>query len=123
MDENRNKLNEFFKQNFHHHPYLQQNEFFKRYDRYTKLLKAYLEELQEKDNGYFDNDLILEKLGEIYEGRVGEDFNEDEYKAIFTEGKKRYAEKLLQDIKTIPLTKELQGIDIYMAILLFGSRL
>lgn len=93
LDENRNKLNEFFKQNFHHHPYLQQNEFFKRYDRYTKLLKAYLEELQEKDNGYFDNDLILEKLGEIYEGCVGEDFNEDEYKAIFTEGKKRYAEK------------------------------
>ena len=74
MDEDRAALEGFFKQNFHHHPYLQHKEFFKRYDRYVKLLRDYLEDLKENDNGYFDNDTILEKLGELYEGRVGDDY-------------------------------------------------
>ena len=68
LDGDRVALDGFFKQNFHHHPYLQHKEFFKRYDRYVKLLRDYLEDLKQNDNGYFDNDTILEKLGKLYEG-------------------------------------------------------
>lgn len=94
LDSDRTSLENFFKQHFHHHPYLQQKEFFKRYDRYNKYLKKYLNELKQNDNKYFDNDTILENLGKIYEGRVGDDCTDDELKTVYEEGKRRYAGKI-----------------------------
>ena len=109
LDEDRAALEGFFKQNFHHHPYLQHKEFFKRYDRYVKLLRDYLEDLKENDNGYFDNDTILEKLGELYEGRVGDDYSVDELKGIYAEGKIRYAEKIPPGYKDNTADKRAAG--------------
>lgn len=94
LDDDRIALENFFRQHFHHHPYLQHKEFFKRYDRYVNLLKNYLEELRQNDNGYFDDDTILKELGELYDGRVGDDFSAEDLKAIYSEGKNRYAGKI-----------------------------
>lgn len=109
LDSDRIKLDEFFKQNFRHHPYLQHKEFFKRYDRYIKLLKAYLDEQKENENGYFDNDTILEKLGELYENRVGEDYTSEQYKTLFVEGKRRYEEKIPPGYKDNTKEKQAAG--------------
>ena len=94
LDDDRNALESFFKQKFNHHPYLQHKEFFKRYDRYVSLLKGYLKNIRQHDNGYFDNDTILKKLGELYDGRVGDDYKEEGLKTIYSEGKNRYAGKI-----------------------------
>lgn len=94
LDDDRIALENFFRQHFHHHPYLQHKEFFKRYDRYVNLLKDYLGKLRQNDNGYFDDDTILEKLGVLYDGRVGDDFSAEDLKAIYSEGKNRYAGKI-----------------------------
>lgn len=94
LDDDRIALENFFRQHFHHHPYLQHKEFFKRYDRYVNLLKGYLKNIRQHDNGYFDNDTILKKLGELYDGRVGDDYKEENLKAIYSEGKNRYAGKI-----------------------------
>lgn len=109
LDEDRTALEGFFKQNFHHHPYLQHKEFFKRYDRYVKLLRDYLEDLKRNDNKYFDNDTILEKLGELYDGRVGDDFSTEVLKAVYAEGKGRYAGKIPPGYKDDTADKRAAG--------------
>lgn len=109
LDEDRAALEGFFKQNFHHHPYLQHKEFFKRYDRYVKLLRDYLKDLKQKDNEYFDNDTILEKLGGLYEGRVGDDFSTEDLKALYAEGKIRYAGKIPPGYKDDTADKRAAG--------------
>lgn len=109
LDEDGKNLEDFFKKHFQHHPYLQYKDFFKRYDRYIKLLKDYLVGLKQNDNGYFDNDTILEKLGELYDGRVGDDCSAEELKKIYAEGKDRYSGKVPPGYKDDTADKRVAG--------------
>lgn len=109
LDEDRVAIDNFFKQKFHHHPYLKHKEFFKRYDKYVSLLKSYLQNIRQNDNSYFDNDTIVEKLGELYEGRVGDDFTPEDLKAVYAEGKNRYAGKIPPGYKDDTADKRAAG--------------
>lgn len=40
------------------------------------------------------NDLLLNKMNSIFDGKVGDFFNEDELKKIYAEGEKRYKDKI-----------------------------
>lgn len=94
LDKEREDMSAFLDKTCAKHPYIDRKDFLKKYDRYAKLLKDYLEELKTADNMYFENDTILKKLGEIYDGKVGDEYAKEKYDEIYKEGEVRYKEEV-----------------------------
>ena len=81
IDENRKRIEEFFRR-FPQHPKLSSKRFLEHYDNLERELKKYLKDLDKEDEKYFDKDTILETLADLYDGKVGEDYTDEEYTAI-----------------------------------------
>lgn len=108
IDDNRKRIEDFF-QKFPHHPLLSLKVFFEHYDNYEKELRKYIKVLQEKDCKYFDNDTIFDTLAELYDGKVGEDYSEDQYLKIYKEGDNRYKSKIPPGYKDDTKEKKEKG--------------
>lgn len=93
LEENRKRIEDFFKK-FPHHPQLSSKAFLKHYENSEKKLIRYLDDLNDIDNKTFDKDTILETLAELYNGKVGEDYSEDQLTELYKEGDKRYKSKI-----------------------------
>jgi len=53
-----------------------------------------IEEKKKKHPDLFEEDKIRKKLNKYFEGKVGDGFSQDEKEDIYTEGRKRYQEKI-----------------------------
>ncbi len=83
------KLNSFKK-----HPYLQTNELKKQIESAFDSIGRDLDNLEKKHPDYLENDPIWDKLSDLLEGKVGDDFTKEELEKLYREGKKRYDEKV-----------------------------
>lgn len=90
LDKDRDEMSTFLDKTCAKHPYIDRREFLNKYDELTTSLKNYLDDLKKADNNYFENDTILEKLGELYDGKVGAEYSEEKYSEIYKEGEIRF---------------------------------
>lgn len=94
---------------YNHHPYISKKEVLKRFDRYVGLLKGYLDNLKAGGKDYFHEDTIFDKLSELYDGLVGDDFSEDELKKLYKDGQERYKIKMPPGYKDDTPAKRAMG--------------
>lgn len=73
------------------HPHLEKEEIGKRYDDAIKAVKEFIDQQTAKLHDYKAEDIVLQRLLSIYDGRVGTDFSTDELFEIYKEGEIRYA--------------------------------
>ena len=83
------KLNSFKK-----HPYLQTVELKSQIESAFHSIEKDLDKLEREHPDYLTEDPIWEKLTELLEARVGEDFSKEDLEKLYREGKKRYEEEV-----------------------------
>ncbi len=83
------KLNGFKK-----HPYLQTSELKTQIESAFQSISKDLDKLEKNHPDYLAKDPIWERLTELLDSNVGDDFSKDELEKIYREGKKRYDEKV-----------------------------
>lgn len=83
------KLNSFKK-----HPYLLTNDLKKQIGSAFSSISRDLEKYDNSHPDYINSDPILERLTNLLEKCIGDDFNQDDLDKIFRESKKRYEEKV-----------------------------
>ncbi len=83
------KLNGFKK-----HPYLQTSELKTQIESAFQSISKDLDKLEKNHPDYLVKDPIWERLTELLDSNVGDDFNKEELEKIYREGKKRYDEKV-----------------------------
>lgn len=94
LDTFKNPLTEFFNKEFAHHPLIKREDFFNAYDEAIKTVGAKLDEWMHEMPDYQENDTILNKLLELYEGKTGNDYSEDRLKEIYKECEQHYKESI-----------------------------
>ncbi len=62
-------------------------------ERIQKSLNNNIKKSLDKCPKNFNDDLILNKLSEFFDGKVGEDFSEEQLKSLYSEGSERYQKK------------------------------
>ena len=82
------QLNKFKK-----HPYLQTNELKTQIDSAFKSISKDLDNLEKKHPDYLTKDPIWERLTELLNSKIGDDFSQENLEKIYKEGKKRYEER------------------------------
>lgn len=108
LDSFTNPLTECFNKDYAHHPLIKRDTFFGAYDEAINGLKTKLDEWMAGMPSYDENDTILTKLLELYDGRVGDDYDEARLKEIYKEGAARYKESIPPGYKD-GKTKEHEG--------------
>lgn len=83
------KLNGFKK-----HPYLQTSELKTQIESAFQSISKDLDKLEKNHPDYLVKDPIWERLTELLDSNVGDDFSKEELEKIYREGKKRYDEKV-----------------------------
>lgn len=83
------KLNSFKK-----HPYLQTGELKKQIDSAFESISKDLDKLERDHPNYLEKDPIWDKLTSLLNGKIGDDFSEENLEKIYKEGRKRYNEKV-----------------------------
>lgn len=86
-----NMLNIFNNPDTSRHPHINKEELGKVYDEAVKQVVDYIDKQTDRLHDYSTDDIILNKLLAIYDGRVGEDFTTEELFNIYEEGEIRYA--------------------------------
>ena len=86
-----NLLNVFNKPETSRHPHINREDLGKVYDEAIKLVTDYIDKQTEKLHNYAKEDIVLNKLLTIYDGKVGEDFSTEDLFDIYEEGEIRYA--------------------------------
>lgn len=84
-------LNVYNKKETSRHPHLEKEEIGKLYADAVKAVKEYIDEQTAKFHDYKAEDIVLQKLLSIYDGRVGTDLSTEELFEIYKEGEIRYA--------------------------------
>lgn len=86
-----NLLNVFNNAETSRHPHINKENLGKVYDNAVKQVVDYIDKQTARLHSYADDDIVLNKLLEIYDGKVGEDFTTEELFDIYEEGEIRYA--------------------------------
>ena len=87
-------LNVFNNKETSRHPYINKRDLENVYDKAMQQVKEYLEKQAEKTPDYNVSDPILDKVLELYEDKVGENFTPDELLLLYEEGERRYADNI-----------------------------
>jgi PIN like domain len=83
------KLNGFKK-----HPYLQAEELTKQIDSAFQSISRDLDKDEKNHPDYLSEDPVFNRLTILFDGRVGDDFEQAELEKLYKEGVKRYEEKI-----------------------------
>lgn len=94
IDTFKNTLTDFFNKDYSHHPLIKRDDFFNAYDEAINGLKSRLDEWMHDMPSYNESDTILTRLLELYEGKVGDDYDDAKLKEIYKEGAVRYNEQI-----------------------------
>lgn len=94
LDTFKNTLTDFFNKDYSHHPLIKRDDFFNAYDEAINGLKSRLDEWMHDMPSYNESDTILTRLLELYEGKVGDDYDDAKLKEIYKEGAVRYNEQI-----------------------------
>lgn len=92
------KLNSFKK-----HPYLQTVELKTQIESAFQSIQKDLDKLEKNHPNYLTEDPIWERLTDLLNGRIGEDFTKENLEKLYRDGKKRYEEGIppgYMDLKT-----------------------
>ncbi|OUB85742.1 PIN-like domain-containing protein [Bacillus wiedmannii] len=96
------------------HPSIKWDEIKKRMDSCINELVTDLKKKEDNHPNWFTNDDVQEKLNELFEGKVGEKYLQDELEKVYKEGETRYAKKFppgYEDLKDKEgKTKEYEGV-------------
>lgn len=88
------KMRDGFKKNlddkYKLHPYVNRNELMSIIDNCDEEISKYLDEKNRKHPKLTDNDPFLELITDVFDGKVGQDFDSETLKTIIHEGKERY---------------------------------
>lgn len=101
-------LTDCFNKDYAHHPLIKREDFFGAYDEAMTGLKAKLDEWMAAMPSYNEDDTILTKLLQLYDGKTGDDYSEARLNEIFKEGATRYKENIPPGYKD-GKTKEHEG--------------
>lgn len=88
-----NFLNEF-KSKYIRNPLLSYDSLEKKINKLSESLLRFIDDKFKDASGILKEDSILGELDDLYEGRVGDDFSEEELHHIFDEGACRFANKI-----------------------------
>lgn len=86
-----NLLNAFNNQETSRHPHISKDDLGNVYDEAVKQVMEYVDQQTARLHDYANDDIVLNKLLEIYDGKVGDDFTTEELFEIYEEGEVRYA--------------------------------
>ena len=75
---------------FNRHPYINMPEIRKKVEKCANTIVKSLEKLEESHPDYLKDDFILNEVTQLFNGRVGADFFEEELDEIYKEGERRY---------------------------------
>lgn len=75
---------------FNRHPYINVPEIRKKVEKCANTIVKSLEKLEESHPDYLKDDFILNEVTQLFNGRVGADFSEEELDEIYKEGERRY---------------------------------
>jgi hypothetical protein len=88
-----NFLNEF-KSKYIRNPLLSYDSLEKKINKLSESLLRFIDDKFKDASGILKEDSILGELDDLYEGRVGDDFTEEELHHIFDEGARRFDNKI-----------------------------
>ena len=91
VTEAKNAFASLLNNSFKRHPYIVREKLIEKFNKGLEEVEKELESLKSKDPDYATNDTVWEKLTNLYDGRVGEDYSMDILEKIYAEGEKRYA--------------------------------
>lgn len=76
------------------HPYISIKDIKKRVEKCAESITKTLEKQALAHPDYSNGDEILQSITELFDGRVGSDFEEKDLEALYKEGEKRYSNKI-----------------------------
>lgn len=76
------------------HPYISLNEIKSNFTRTISTVKKKLVKLETEHPDLLECDSIFNDITNIYDGKVGENYNEEQLEKIYQEGKRRYEQKI-----------------------------
>lgn len=76
------------------HPYIGIKDIKKKVERCAESIAKSLEKQAKEHPDYSQGDDTLKSITELFDGRVGNDFEEKDLEALYKEGEKRYANKI-----------------------------
>lgn len=94
VDSFKTTLTEFFNKDYSHHPLIKREDFFNAYDEAITCYKSRLDEWMNEMPSYNEDDTILTKLLELYEGKTGDDYPAAKLNEIYKEGATRYKDQI-----------------------------
>ena len=83
-----------FKNDYLRNPYLSQEALSKKLDKLEASLIKFVEDKFKDAPDMSDKDIICRELDNIYDGKVGEDFTDEELSRLYQEGMQRYSQKI-----------------------------
>lgn len=75
------------------HPYIKLESIERTIQKSKEIVKKKLQKLEPEHPISIDNDHIFDKITSLYNDKVGDNYNEEQYNKLFIEAKKRYKEK------------------------------
>jgi len=106
-----NKFDEVYKKvenelnQFKRHPFINVQKILAELSKKNEKIKKDLLVLSEKHPEYLKNDEILPDITELFEGKIGRDFSENDLEQIYKEGKERYEKKIPPGFSDLPNKK------------------
>ena len=79
---------------YKHHKLIDREKLNGEFRKAADKMKESIRESEKAHPDYTENDPVLEKVSQLFEGRVGGPLLEDKFKKVCAEGKKRYAAKI-----------------------------
>lgn len=76
------------------HPYINMKDIRSKVERCTTSIAKSLKKQEENHPDNFEQDEILDAITQLFDGRVGHDFSEEELATIYQEGEHRFANKV-----------------------------
>lgn len=76
------------------HPYINIKDIKNKVERCAESIKKSLEKQERAHPDYSKGDEILQSITELFDGRVGNDFEDKDLEALYKEGEKRYANQV-----------------------------
>lgn len=108
------QLNKFKK-----HPYLETSELKTQIESAFQSIIKDLDNLEKKHPDYLIKDPIWERLTELLDSKIGDDFSTEELEKIYKEGKRRYEEKIPPGFKDLPEKKNNGNRSLYGDLLVW----
>lgn len=90
IEKDLDKMKNDFLRKYSLHPYID----IQKVNEYFEKIKTYINQRKEKHPNLLKSDSLLDTISEIFEGKIGEGFDEAKIEDIYKEGKKRYDRKI-----------------------------